>query len=119
MLDQYFETFYKIAWFDVVDVWGQPVPTPTDGEAVQGLFVPDQSAEVMVAATPAMRTKGRFMAAADAPITDLDTLRNAKHGYFLSLKSDPLVAPGFSPTQSKRFLAEITSRPSFEGDGQT
>ena len=110
--------YYKIYFIQqyIEKPSGFPPPFDTikelgDGDEIRGLFIPDQSTEMMVASAPTIGTRGRFITDSDAPIDSKDTLREADTGFFLNLTGDPLTAPDFSPTQSKRYFAEIIERP--------
>jgi hypothetical protein len=113
LLNRHKETFYIQKHVEADNGWGSDWGTQKelqDGEPIQGLFIPAQSDEILVASAPTVRTRGRFIADIDAPIDDRDILRNEKHGYLLSLTGDPLAVDGFT-LKGKQFTAEVTDRP--------
>ena len=113
-LDMYYQKFYIQEYTRVPSGFPPPhewVKELGDGAEVMGLFIPDQSTEMLITAAPNIRTRGRFITDSGAELDSSMTLRHAELDFFISPISDPLTAPKFSPTQSKRLFAQVVERP--------
>ena len=121
-LEKHYRKYYKQEFVEVPSGAEPPFDTMkklVDGTEIKGLFIPDQSTGVLIASAPNIATKGRFLTNSSALIKSRDTLRSEDLGFFISVINDPLIAPDFSPTQSKRYLAEVVERPAQEASNES
>ena len=116
-LPRHYKTYYRAGMVEKPNPWypdfdRNPTVMEFDpyGVKFEGLFIPDQSGEVLVAQTIGIGTKGRFITDADAPIDSKSVIKEGHTGFTIEITADPLVAPDSSPTQSKRYMGEITGR---------
>ena len=81
-----------------------------DGAEVRGLFVQSQSDNVIVASARGIKTRGRFAAPPDAPLSDGDVVRRKRDGLLIRIIGDPIQSPAQAESSFKTFAAEAADR---------
>ena len=86
-----------------INQWG-------DAREIQGMFRQDQTTEALNSDAFRTDTRGRFAHHPSENLQSGDVLRHAETGMYIRLLGDPLIAPGFSPTQIQTWKCYVTSR---------
>jgi len=113
MMSDYFTDFYVQEYKERST--GFPPPSDVewvyeDGEPLKGVFILEQSKEMMTASAQGVKTRGRFVTLTDASLKGGEVVRRASDGMYIKIIGDPKTAPEQAENQIKSFIGEVTDR---------
>jgi len=94
----------------------KPIPVPTDGDGIMGMFKQSQSTEAMIASAKGIATFGKFACDPSIKLESGTIVRRVRDGAYMKVIGTPLTSPPQASTQVSTWESYIINRSDLDAE---